>query len=202
MPQCGRLPGSGGTDQPRGELRFRSPWPDDSSLYRHAGADILPQSHDQVAGQRRDHHLLEASAILGNALVEPSTEQRTWWCHSQSQAISNSVDRNRGFPDLPIPVPRRSIRSARASAQDRHRQPPAFDCQSDGIALRPRERRQIPARRRRPSTARQLPARIAVFSQGWRSVRLLLPLISSSSISIRSNSRRTRSFMCSGRSCP
>ena len=53
-----------------------SSWTDDRSLNYHAGADVFPQSYNQLARQRRDHHLLEAAAILGDTLVDPATERR------------------------------------------------------------------------------------------------------------------------------
>jgi len=41
-----------------------------------AGADVLPESNEQLARQCDDHRLFETAAVAGNALLEPESERR------------------------------------------------------------------------------------------------------------------------------
>lgn len=46
---------------------------DHRAFDHNAGAGVLPQRHNQLAHQCRDHHPLEAAAILCDRLIEPTS---------------------------------------------------------------------------------------------------------------------------------
>lgn len=128
------MPHMAGYLAPKCQIRS---WPKVMSLDRHCLATARPITAPALAyferklracGQYDDHHLLEATAILGDELVKPAAERRGRPAPQLRPRYLQQDDRGRRIPDLsansaPMPSAFDSTSTSRAAQDSRARAP-------------------------------------------------------------------------------